>query len=107
MEIGTPPPWVVFPLINSPLIYGIFTLTGRPQSGRQAKPDENPVNQGGIYEGENDPGGGTYFQPISYLNFLGPFDFSLSSHNSSEKKSWPEVYEIHGAGGAHLIGLFK
>ena len=38
--------------------------------------------------------GGTYFQPISYLDFLGVFDISLSSHNSSEKKSWPGVCEV-------------
>ena len=55
----------ISPLINSPLIYGIFTPTGRPQSGRQAEPDENPVNQGGIYEGENDPGG--YLFPTNFL----------------------------------------
>jgi len=32
------------------------------------------------------PGGGTYFQPILYVDFLGYLGLSLSSHNSSEKK---------------------
>ena len=51
------PPLGVFPLINIPLIYGFFTPTGRPLCGRQAEPDEKPVNQGDIYEGENAQGG--------------------------------------------------
>jgi hypothetical protein len=59
------PPLGVFPLINIPLIYGFFTPTGRPLCGRQAEPDENPVNQGGLYEGENDPGG--YLFPTNFL----------------------------------------
>lgn len=42
-----------------------------------------------IYQGEFMRGkrGGTYFQPISYLDFFGGFGhFSLITQNSSEKK---------------------
>jgi hypothetical protein len=76
----------ISPLIKYPLIYGFFIRLCLTTALRSPCRGEKPVNQGDIYEGENAQGGGTYFQPISYLGFLGIFGLSLSSHNSSEKK---------------------
>ena len=50
------------------------------------------------------PMGGTYFQPIPYVDFWGHLGLSLSSHNSSEKKVLLRFMDSRGAGGTHPNG---
>jgi hypothetical protein len=51
--------------------------------------------------GETGPGG-TYFQPIPYVDFLGSFGLSLSSHNSSKKKVGLGAAGVRGRSPAYI-----